>query len=121
MATVVYILLQFPGLTPQQETDYRTQAEQAITAFYKGMQGNPHLAAVDEQKKLIDLINVYNDYRAHKLNASGPAASEKVDAQYAAQYPHFYPFLQRSGDAHAKKAARNLKKLDDTRKNLRRI
>ena len=120
VATVVYILLQFPGLTPQQETDYRTQAEQAIAAFYKGMQGNPHLAAVDEQKKLIDLINVYNDYRAHKLNASGPAASEKVDAQYAAQYPHFYPFLQRSGDAHAKKAARNLKKLDDTRKNLRR-
>ena len=120
VATVVYILLQFPGLTQQQEQDYRAQAEQAIAAFYKGMQGNPHLAAVNEQHKLIALINVYNDYRAHKLNASGPEASEKVDARYAAQYPDFYPFLQRSGDAHAKKAARSLKKLDDTRKNLRR-
>lgn len=120
VATVVYILLQFPGLTQQQEQDYRAQAEQAIATFYKGMQGNPHLAAVNEQHKLIALINVYNDYRAHKLNASGPAASEKVDAAYAKRYPDFYPFLQRSGDAHAKKAARSLKKLDDTRKNLRR-
>ena len=120
VATVVYILLQFPGLNPQQEAEYRGKAEAAIASFYKNMQGNPHLAAVGDQKKLIDLINVYNSYRAQKLNASGPEASQKLDRDYATQYPDFYPFLQRGGDAAAKKAARSLKKLDDTRKNLRR-
>ena len=84
------------------------------------MQGNPHLAAVGDQKKLVDLINVYNSYCAQKLNASGPEASQKLDRDYATQYPDFYPFLQRGGDAAAKKAARSLKKLDDTHKNLRR-
>ena len=120
VATVVYILLQFPGLTPQQDAEYRGRAEAAIAAFYKGMQGNPHLAAVDDQKKLIDLVNVYNSYRAQKLNVSGPKAAKQLDQDYAAKYPGFYPFLQRGGDAMAKKAARNLKKLDDARKDMRR-
>ncbi|MDO5686834.1 MAG: ferrous iron transport protein B [Neisseria sp.] len=120
VATVVYVLLQFPGLNAEQDAAYRAQAETAITRFYQDMQGNRHLAAVNEQEKLVALINVYNDYRAQKLNISTPEASQKLDARYEEMYPEFFPFLQRGGDAQDKKAARSLKKLDDSRKTLRR-
>lgn len=120
VATVVYVLLQFPGLDAQQEASYRERAEASIARFYKDMQGNAHLPAVAEQQQLIALVNVYNDYKAEKLNTSHPATSKKIDETYAQKHPAFYPFLQRGGDGDGKKAARALKKLDDSRKTLRR-
>lgn len=120
VATVVYVLLQFPGLSKQQDAEYRAKAEAAIAAFYQDMQGNPHLAAVDSQQKLIGLINVYNNYRTQKLTTSGPEAAEKIDAAYAEKYPEYFPFLKRGSKPADKKAARSLKKLDEVRKTLRR-
>lgn len=120
VATVVYALLQFPGLSKEQETAYIEKGKTAIARFYTEMEGNPHLQAVSEQENLFQLINVYNEFRAEKLLATTAEASQKILASYSEKYPQFQAFLQTDGDKAAKKAARSLKKLDNARKDLRR-
>ncbi|NVK18491.1 MAG: ferrous iron transport protein B [Methylocystaceae bacterium] len=120
VAAVVYILLQYPGLTPQQETLYQQRAQTAISKFYDNMEGNKLAPTVAEYEDLVRLINVYISYKAQKLNAQGKEASQGVDHTFKEAYPDYYPFLKRSKDKDARKAIRALKDLANTRKTLRR-
>ena len=120
IAAVVYILLQFPGLDAEQSGSFEDRAEAAIATFYDTLDGNPLSAAVDSQDKLISLVNVYTAYKAEKLNATGKESSLAVDEAYRESHPEFYPYLKRSRDKDARKAARALKTLVNTRKTLRR-
>lgn len=121
VATVVYVLLQYPGLDREQEQNYQQRAEAAIVQFYATMEGNKYLATVNEQAKLISLINVYNAWRAEKMSAGDPEKAEKIDADYAARYPEWFAMMSgRGGGKEARAASRALKKLDNERKTLRR-
>ncbi|MBK5947493.1 ferrous iron transport protein B [Rhodobacter veldkampii DSM 11550] len=120
IAVVIYFLLQFPGVAPDRQAQYQTRAETAITQFYAAMGENPHRTVVDDPARLVELVNVYTDYRAAKLNAQGQVASDKVDAKYLGAHPEFAPFLARGGDADTRAAGRALKQLADARKTLRR-
>jgi ferrous iron transport protein B len=120
VAAVVYAMLQFPGLTPEREVYYQQQAEMAIGNFYKAMDGNKLLPAVDSQENLVKLVNVYTAYKSEKLNVSGSDASKAVDLKYGKAYPEYYVFLERSRDKDVRKAGRALKTLVNDRKTLRR-
>ena len=120
VAAVVYVLLQFPGITPERQVHYQEQAEAAIAAFYKKMEGNSLAGVVSQPDDLVELVNVYTAYKAEKLNAGGAEASQAVDDAYEKAHPEFFPFLKRSKDKDARKAARALKNLATDRKTLRR-
>lgn len=118
VATVVYVLLQFPDLDQKTRHHFQTQAEQSIVRFYQEMDNNPHRSAVATQADLIQLLNVYNDYRSEKL--FNQRSAEQLKAKYQKRYPQFYSFLEPNQDVVAKKAQRSLKKMEQTRKQLRR-
>ncbi|MCG8511581.1 MAG: hypothetical protein MI741_20395, partial [Rhodospirillales bacterium] len=120
VAAVVYVLLQFPGVTSERQAHYQGRAEAAIAKFYKAMEKNPFVGAVSDQEKLIELVNVYVAYRAAKLNAQGKDASQAVDEAFKQKHEEFFPFLKRSKDKNARNAARALKTLATERKTLRR-
>ncbi|NJO54655.1 MAG: ferrous iron transporter B, partial [Bacteroidales bacterium] len=120
VAAVIYVLLQYPGLSTDRLAHFQARAETAIVEFHTKMAGNPYASAVSTQERLVDLINVFTAFRAEKLNAGGKASSEAIDAAYARSYPEFVPFLLRGSDANARKAASALKVLADERKTLRR-
>ncbi|BBF91982.1 ferrous iron transport protein B [Blastochloris tepida] len=120
VAAVIYVLLQYPDLSADRIAYFQGRAEAAIAEFHDRMAGNPHAAAVASQERLIDLINVFTAYRAEKLNAGGKSASDALDAAYSSRHPEFVPFLLRSADPNARKAASALKTLADERKTLRR-
>ena len=120
VSVVVYVLLQFPGIDDAREGDYIARGEAAIVQFHKAMEGNPLAAVVSDQETLVDLVNVYTQYKAEKLNASGAEASAAVDTSYEEAYPAYGPFLLRGRDAASRAAARALKTLADDRKTLRR-
>jgi len=117
ISVVVFVLLQFPGLSQEQEIHYQTRGEEAIATFYKKMEGSPLLVQVQEQGQLVELVNLYTLYKAKKLNAKGAKASRAVDTAFKTDYPDLYPFLKPSRD---KKAYKALSKLVKARKKLRR-
>ncbi|MBB4266640.1 ferrous iron transport protein B [Roseospira visakhapatnamensis] len=120
VATVVYVLLQFPGLSPERDAHYLTRAETAIVDFRASLEGNPLVAAIPDQASLVTLVNVYTDYRADRLLASSREAAQALDARITESHPAFAPFLLRSRDPHARAAQKALRDLAVTRKSLRR-
>jgi ferrous iron transport protein B len=120
VAAVIFVLLQFPGLSPERAAHYETQAASAISAFRQQMAGSPYSSAIASQERLVDLVNVYTAYRAEKLNAGSKSSSDAIDAAYTRDHSDFVPFLIRNRDAKARAAANALKKLVDARKDLRR-
>ncbi|SDH70625.1 ferrous iron transport protein B [Roseospirillum parvum] len=120
VAAVVYVLLQFPGLTPAQQAGFQARGEAAIGEFFQAMEGNPLAERVSDQETLVSLLNVYTAYKAAKLNSGGGSASQAVDARFEEAHPQFFPFLKISRDRDARDAARALKDLSNTQKTLRR-
>jgi len=120
VATVVYVLLQFPGLTPEREAHYHARAETAIVTFRAALDGNPLAAAIPDQASLVALMNVYTDYRADRMLASSREAAAALDTRVSETHPAFAPFLLRSRDADIRAAQKALRTLAGTRKTLRR-
>jgi len=120
VATVVYVLLQFPGLTPDRQAQYQQRAEAAIVEFRSELDGNPLMTAIPDQDSLVQLVNVYTDYRASRMLVGSREAAEALDAGIQKEYPGFAPFLLRSRDPNARAAQKALRNLAGERKTLRR-
>nr|WP_321462471.1 ferrous iron transport protein B [uncultured Cohaesibacter sp.] len=120
VAVVVFALLQFPGLPEDRMQRHEANGIKAIEAFQKSMKGNAY-ENLSGKDNIIPLVNYYSDYKRAKLNAGGAAGSKAVDKAFLARNANFYPFVTPpKGDADAKKAGRNLKKLVSARKSIRR-
>jgi len=120
IATIVYVLLQFPGLTPERQAHYHDRAEAAITDFHQALEGNPLDAAVPDQDTLVRLVNLYTDYRADRMMAGSREAVEAMDARLAEDHPDLAPFVLRTRDSDIRAAQSALRDLATTRKELRR-
>lgn len=120
VATVVFVLLQYPGLSDKEQQVFQMRAETAIHKYYRSMENNSFLPMVDNQEKLVNLINVYNAWRAEKMTAGDQDAADLIDAHYKARYPQLFPMLTGKGSPDARAALRALRRLDTARKNLRR-
>lgn len=120
VAVVVFTLLQFPGVPKARMAVYEQRAEAAVLAFQEAMAGNAY-ATVASPEHITPLLNYFDDYKRAKLNASGAAESQAVDARFARRNPDYFPLVSRpKGDHDARQANRALRQLDAERKTLRR-
>ena len=115
----VFTLLQFPGLSKEQSDQFQAQMDQAVAKFHKKIEQNKYAPRFQDEKNLVALINVYNDYRLDRLNVKGADASKALNARYQSKYPDLYPFL-RSREKDAKAINKALRRLVSERKSLRR-
>ncbi|NOI83757.1 ferrous iron transport protein B [Vibrio tubiashii] len=119
VSTVIFVLLQFPGVPEQELNDYQLRAEKAVAQFQKAANKTQYADAFD-QHTLTDLVNFYTDYRQAKLNAKGAQASQKVNADFQARNELYFAITARKGDKDAKKLNKPLRKLASERKKIRR-
>jgi len=120
VATIVYVLLQFPGLGPERQAHYHDRAEAAITEFRATLADNPLLAAVPDQAALTRLVNLYTDYRSDRMRVGSREAAQALDARMTENHPALAPFMVRSRDPAAREAQRALRDLATVRKDIRR-
>ncbi|MDC5851175.1 ferrous iron transport protein B [Vibrio europaeus] len=119
VSTIIFVLLQFPGVPEQELNDYQLRAEKAVAQFQKAAYKTQYADAFD-QNALTDLVNFYTDYRQAKLNAKGAQASQKVNADFQARNELYFSITARKGDKDAKKLNKPLRKLASERKKIRR-
>lgn len=119
IAAVVYALLQFPGLSEERESYYENRGTEAISTFYKTMEGNQFLNAVSDQQKLVTLLNVATDYRSRKMNAQGAEASAAVDRILSEQHSEYVPFILRGKSKEERQANQAMRALDGERRLIR--
>ena len=107
VAVVLFVLLQFPGLTPERRAHYEAEKDRAVRAFLGKAEGKRLGAGLRTEKDVLDLILFQQGYR--ELLKSGASAESKK--AYGAKNPDFFEIVQNKKDPEAKELERELKKL----------
>ncbi|KHT38457.1 ferrous iron transport protein B [Vibrio sinaloensis] len=119
VSTVIFVLLQFPGVPEQEQQAFQARAEKAVARFQKAAKKTQYADSFDEQS-LTDLVNFYTDYRAAKLNAKGADASQSVNTAFQSRNELYFAITARKGGKDAAKLNKALRKLASERKKIRR-
>ena len=107
VAVVLFVLLQFPGLTPERRAHYEAEKDRAVRAFLGKAEGKRLGVGLRTEKDVLDLILFQQGYR--DLLKSGASAEAKK--AYGARNPDFFEIVQNKKDPEAKELERELKKL----------
>ena len=107
VAVVLFVLLQFPGLTPERRAHYEAEKDRAVRAFLGKAEGKRLGAGLRTEKDVLDMILFQQGYR--ELLKSGASAESKT--AYGARNPDFFEIVQNKKDPEAKELERELKKL----------
>ncbi|WP_321491709.1 ferrous iron transport protein B [uncultured Desulfobacter sp.] len=119
LAVVIFILLQFPGVSPERRAQFEAQKDQAIAKFASNIAQTPY-AEVLAGDKLMEMVLYWEDYKDKKMLAKGSQATDALNDEYRKINPQFFLIAQPGEDKVAKKVNRAFKTLFKTRKGLLR-
>jgi ferrous iron transport protein B len=111
VAVVVFILMQYPGISSQSMDNYREKGSKAITAFLDQIKDTEY-AGVTGQSNIMEFVTYWDEYRNARLSAGGGDAVKAVNAEFKERNPVFFSIVSRQGKdgAAAYRAARNLER-----------
>lgn len=118
VAVVIFVLINFPGLTKERVAFYEAERDTAVTTFMKAVDKTSYkgdIAAAD----VINLILFQEDLKNAKRGVTDKDKSAAINKQFEKANPVFYAVVKRKG-ADGKKLNKALKKVVKVRKKLRR-
>jgi len=118
VAVVLFVLIQFPGVSKEKKEIFDLQAIQMQKDFYKRIQKNTYLSHLDEKSELKAYINYYNTYRAKRMNTTNKNTAKRIDLSYIEKNPIFFNFVKPKRDQEARKINKAFKKFIRARKAL---
>ncbi len=119
VAVVIFVLLQFPGLSEEREAYYAGQKERVVSDFYHKIEGSPYAEQL-QGENLMSLVLYQDEYKNEKMGVKGKEASLALNKEFEEKNPDFFKIINPGKDKEAKKVNRALKKLSKARKKLLR-
>jgi len=119
VAVVIFVLLQFPGISSDQMVHYNAEKDKAVAAFFKNIANTPFAAKL-KAEDIMPLLLYWEGYKTAKMSAHGQEAAARVNADFEKSNPLFFAVSNPGGDKAAKKANRALKELVKARNGLQR-
>ncbi len=119
IAVIIFVLLQFPGISDERQAYYSEEKEKAIATFYKKIKGSPYAEEL-KGENLMALILYWNEYKTAKMMTTGEEAAKELNQKFEEENPVFFKIVQPKKDRVAKKVNRAFKKLFKARKKLLR-
>ncbi|MBS3757939.1 MAG: ferrous iron transport protein B [Desulfobacterales bacterium] len=116
VAVVVFVLMQFPGISDERTAYYEGEKQKAVTAFL-GKIKNTSYAGDIRSENLMDFVNYWNDYKRARLRTGGGDAAKALNAAYEEKNPMFFEIVRRSGKD-GRTAYRAARRLVRSRKQL---
>lgn len=116
VASIIFILLQFPGVKPERRAAYEQQQQQMLAAFQRS--AGFGFAEQATAETVMPLLLHWDAYRKAKAAAKGDTALQAIERLFQQQNPAFYPYLQPGDDSAAAKINRALRKLAREREAL---
>ncbi|MBE3021934.1 MULTISPECIES: ferrous iron transport protein B [unclassified Campylobacter] len=115
VAVILFVLLQFPGLSKEKQEHYTNEEQVLLASFDKVVKKSSYYSLVDSREEVASLLNFYDGYRAKKMSGS-----KGVDEKYQEDNPEFYKFLVPKNDKDAKLINGALRKLSTGRNKILR-
>ena len=120
VSVCVFTLLQFPGLSDEREAHYQAQMDSQVAKFYKKIKSSSYAPRFKDETELLNLLNLYTDYKTAKLNTSGADASRALDERFEQNHPDLFIFLKPKKNNDASTINKALRGLESKRKSIRR-
>lgn len=107
VAVVLFAMLQFPGLSKEEQAKFDTQEQAILKKFDKDIAKTAYYEQFKERKDVAKLLNFYSDYKDKKM-----AGSSTVDEEFKEKNELFYSIIRPKGkdEKVINKALRNLDK-----------
>lgn len=119
VAIVIFVLMQFPGLTEDSKAHYAGETKIAKASFYKKIAGNPYAEYVQGDSTMA-LILYSERYKKARMGIKNKEKAKAVDARFISENEKFFKIIKPKKDKQAKKVNRALKKLVSARKRILR-
>lgn len=119
VAIVIFVLLQFPGISAPRMEHYQAQKDRVVNAFHGKMQGTSFAGPL-QGDGLMSMIHYWESYRKAKMSASDDTALAALNAKYEAINPAFFRIVQPGGDVSAVRVSRDFQKLIKERNRILR-
>ena len=120
VSVCVFTLLQFPGIGYERTSYYHRQMDKEVATFHQTIKSSSYSPRFNNEDELLNLLNLYTDYKTAKLNSSSPNASRALDAEFETNHPDRFVFLKPKKDKDARIINRALRSLESKRKSIRR-
>lgn len=117
IAVIVFVLLQFPGLSKEQLAERRAQADAAVARF-RAVAEPTRFAPVLAGDGALQLARFEEDYKAARQGVTDADRAKAVDALFQTRSEAFFRILKPKGDAEAKPVAAAWKELSAERQGL---
>jgi len=119
VAIVIFVLLQFPGLSQERKAHYEALADKAKSEFHGKIQGNPYAEHV-QGRNLMALILFQEKYKQERRGVKDKEKARAIDARFQEKNPAFFSIIKPKKDKDAKKVNKAFKKVVKARKKIRR-
>jgi ferrous iron transport protein B len=120
VAVIIFVLLQFPGLSEERAAHFESQKERALSTFYKKIQGTPYAESLRDGDRLMDLVTYWGDYNAARMSIKDKEAMAGVNERFESRDKDLFTIVSPGKDQEAKKVNRAFKNLSRARKGLLR-
>ncbi|MBN2232623.1 MAG: ferrous iron transport protein B [Deltaproteobacteria bacterium] len=95
VAVVVFVLLQYPGLSAVQQDDYTGRGRAALARFVAAAAPTAVGERLTDEARVMELIAFSERYKDARRRVSSTEASEAVNARFAQLDPGFYEIVMR--------------------------
>lgn len=116
VAVVVFVLLQFPGISQERMAHYEAQKEKAVAAFFKKIEKTSYAEKL-RGDNLMAMVNYWNDFNDARMTVKSKEAMAGIDARFEKRNPDFFKVVRREG-RDGKAVNRAMKELVRERKGL---
>ncbi len=121
VSVVLFVLMQFPGVSEEQTTSLNERAAKAQAAFFKATSKWDVTRELNSAEEVDALFDFADRYKSARMSVSDKAAAEALDAKFEAESAMFFSVIKPPrGDKDAKKVGGAYKKLRKARLTLRK-
>jgi len=109
VAVVVFVLMQFPGISDERMAYYEGEKQKAVSTFLGKIENTAYAGSI-RRDNLMNFVNYWNEYKSARLRAGGGDAAKALNTAYENKNPMFFEIVRRSGEdgRTAYRAARRL-------------
>jgi ferrous iron transport protein B len=121
VAVIVFVLLQFPGLTDSQKAGFKQRGDKALEQFRRAAASTSYTGLFEDKSSIMGLLRFHEEYKEARKTVDSRKESEQVNARFAKNSPEYFEIIKRGKKPReARKLGRAFKNLDRQRKSIRR-
>ena len=119
ICVVVFVLLQFPGLSIERQADYTKEKEQVIAKFYDKIEQTGYAAQL-RGENLMALVLYWDAYKNARMRTKAGDAVAAMNKKFKKENSLFFKIIRPGKEMAAKTVNRAFRKLFKTRKRILR-